>query len=144
MYRHTSKDPRFCVRILVHVRNLKITHELTDQEGHDTPSSLEAAEAAREPMSATTKGQQPQPEQPLQRLRRRAISIACAFGLAALVLFTWGQVCPNVKLLRYESRNAFLGALRRKQESADGAAAPPRPARTTTTRTTTVHPPFWL
>ena len=92
-------------------------------------------------MSATTKGQQPQ--QPLQRLRRRAISIACAFGLAAL--FTYGQVCPNVKLLRYESRNAFLGALRRKptvqQTSADGAA-PPRPARTT--RTTTVHPPFWL
>ena len=94
-------------------------------------------------MSATTKGQQPQ--QPLQRLRRRAISIACAFGLAALILFTYGQVCPNVKLLRYESRNAFLGALRRKptvqQTSADGAA-PPRPARTT--RTTTVHPPFWL
>ena len=88
------------------------------------------------------KGQQPQ--QPLQRLRRRAVSIACAFGLAALVLFTWGQVCPNVKLLRNESRNAFLGALRRKptvQHSADGAA-PPRPARTT--RTTTVHPPFWL
>ena len=78
----------------------------------------------------------------MQRLRRRAISIAIAFGLAALVLFMWGQVCPNVKLLRYESRNAFLGALRRKQESADGAAAPPRPARTT--RTTTVHPPFWL
>ena len=91
------------------------------------------------------KGQQPQ--QPLQRLRRRAVSIACAFGLAALVLFTWGQVCPNVKLLRNESRNAFLGALRRKptvqQTTADGAA-PPRPARTTTTRTTTVHPPFWL
>ena len=66
-------------------------------------------------------------------------------GLAALVLFTWGQVCPNVKLLRNESRNAFLGALRRKptvqQTTADGAA-PPRPARTT--RTTTVHPPFWL
>ena len=81
----------------------------------------------------------------LQRLRRRAISIACAFGLAALFLFTWGQVCPNVKLLRNESRNAFLGALRRKptvqQTTADGAA-PPRPARTT--RTTTVHPPFWL
>ena len=83
--------------------------------------------------------------QPLQNLRRRAISIACAFGLAALVLFTWGQVCPNIKLLRNESRNAFLGALRRKptvqQTPADGAA-PPRPARTT--RTTTVHPPFWL
>ena len=88
------------------------------------------------------KGQQPQ--QPLQRLRRRALSVAGAFGLAALVLFTWGQVCPNVKYLRYESRNAFLGALRRKptvQQTADGAA-PPRPARTT--RTTTVHPPFWL
>ena len=85
--------------------------------------------------------------QPLQRLRRRAISIAIAFGLAALFLFMWGQVCPNVKLLRNESRNAFLGALRRKptvqQTSADGAA-PPRPTRTTTTRTTTVHPPFWL
>mgnify|MGYP001308975433 CR=1 FL=1 len=98
-------------------------------------------------MSATTKGQQPQPEHPLQRLRRRALSVASAFGLAALVLFTWGQVCPNVKLLRNESRNAFLGALRRKptvqQTTADGAA-PPRPARTTTTRTTTVHPPFWL
>ena len=96
-------------------------------------------------MSATTKGQQPQPEQPLQRLRRRAISIACAFGLAALVLFTWTQICPNVKLLRYESRNAFLGALRRKptvQETTADGAAPPRPARTT--RTTTVHPPFWL
>ena len=90
---------------------------------------------------------QGQPQQPLQRLRRRSISIAIAFGLAALVLFTWGQVCPNVKLLRNESRNAFLGALRRKptvqQTTADGAA-PPRPARTTTTRTTTVHPPFWL
>ena len=95
-------------------------------------------------MSATTKGQQPQPEQPLQRLRRRALSVACAFGLAALVLFIRGQVCPNVKLLRNESRNAFLGAPRRKptvQQTADGAA-PPRPARTT--RTTTVHPPFWL
>ena len=87
---------------------------------------------------------QGQPQQPLQRLRRRALSIAIAFGLAALFLFMRGQVCPNVKLLRNESRNAFLGALRRKssvQESAD-AAAPPRPARTT--RTTTVHPPFWL
>ena len=97
-------------------------------------------------MSATTKGQQPQ-QQPLQRLRRRALSVACAFGLAALFLLLWGQVCPNVKLLRYESRNAFLGALRRKhtvqQTTADGAA-PPRPVRTTTTRTTTVHPPFWL
>ena len=94
-------------------------------------------------MSETAKqGQQPQ-QHPLQRLRRRAVSIACAFGLAALLLFLWGQVCPNVKLLRYESRNAFLGALRRKpivQET----TAPPRPARTTTTRTTTVHPPFWL
>ena len=97
------------------------------------------SEAARD----AKQGQQPQ-QQPLQRLRRRAISVACAFGLAALVLFTWAQVCPNVKLLRYESRNAFLGALRRKptvQQTADGAA-PPRPARTT--RTTTVHPPFWL
>ena len=96
---------------------------------------------------AAKDAKQGQPQQPLQRLRRRAISIAIAFGLAALVLFTWGQVCPNVKLLRNESRNAFLGALRRKpmvhQTSADGAA-PPRPARTTTTRTTTVHPPFWL
>ena len=85
--------------------------------------------------------------QPLQRLRRRAISIAIAFGLAALFLFMWGQVCPNVKLLRYESRNAFLGALRRKptvQETSADGAAPPRPAKTTTTRTTTVHPPFWL
>ena len=94
-------------------------------------------------MSAATKGQQPQ--QSLQRLRRRAISVTCAFGLAALVLFTWGQVCPNVKLLRYESRNAFLSALRRKptvQETTADGAAPPRPARTT--RTTTVHPPFWL
>ena len=78
----------------------------------------------------------------LQRLRRRAISIACAFGLAALVLFIRGQVCPNVKLLRNESRNAFLGALRRKQDTSADGAAPPRPARTT--RTTTVHPPFWL
>ena len=94
-------------------------------------------------MSATTKGQQPQPEHPLQRLRRRAISIACAFGLAALVLSLWGQVCPNVKLLRNESRNAFLGALRRKP-TVQETSAPPRPARTTTTRTTTVHPPFWL
>ena len=87
-----------------------------------------------------------QPQQPLQRLRRRALSVACAFGLAALFLFMRGQVCPNVKLLRNESRNAFLGALRRKptvQQTADGAA-PPRPAKTTTTRTTTVHPPFWL
>ena len=96
---------------------------------------------------AAKDAKQGQPPQPLQRLTRRAISIACAFGLAALVLFTWGQVCPNVKLLRNESRNAFLGALRRKptvqQTTADGAA-PPRPARTTTTRTTTVHPPFWL
>ena len=86
---------------------------------------------------------QPQ-QQPLQRLRRRALSVACA-GLAALFLFMRRQVCPNVKLLRNESRNAFLGALRRKptvqQTTADGAA-PPRPARTT--RTTTVHPPFWL
>ena len=94
---------------------------------------------------AAKDAKQGQPQQPLQRLRRRAISIAIAFGLAALVLFTWGQVCPNVKLLRNESRNAFLGALRRKptvqQTTADGAA-PPRPARTT--RTTTVHPPFWL
>lgn len=87
------------------------------------------------------KGQESQ--QPLQRLRRRAVSLACAFGLAALVLFTWGQVCPNVKLLRYESRNAFLGALRRKP-TVQETSAPPRPARTTTTRTTTVHPPFWL
>ena len=88
---------------------------------------------------------QGQPQQPLQRLRRRALSVAGAFGLAALVLFTWGQVCPNVKYLRYESRNAFLGALRRKptvQETSADGAAPPRPARTT--RTTTVHPPFWL
>ena len=82
--------------------------------------------------------------QPLQHLRRRAISIACAFGLAALFLFMWGQVCPNVKLLRNESRNAFLGALRRKQDTSADGAAPPRPARTTTTRTTTVRPPFWL
>ena len=81
--------------------------------------------------------------QPLQRLRRRALSVACAFGLAALFLL-WGQVCPNVKLLRNESRNAFLGALRRKQDTSADGAAPPRPARTTTTRTTTVHPPFWL
>ena len=85
-----------------------------------------------------------QPQQPLQRLRRRAVSIACAFGLAALVIFTYGQVCPNVKVLRYESRNAFLGALRRKQDTNADGAAPPRPAKTTTTRTTTVHPPFWL
>ena len=96
------------------------------------------SEAARD-------AKQGQPQQPLQRLRRRAVSIACAFGLAALFLFMWGQVCPNVKLLRNESRNAFLGALRRKptvqQTTADGAA-PPRPMRTT--RTTTVHPPFWL
>ena len=97
------------------------------------------SEAARD----AKQGQQPQ-QQPLQRLRRRALSVACAFGLAALFLFMRGQVCPNVKYLRYESRNAFLGALRRKptvQQTADGAA-PPRPARTT--RTTTVHPPFWL
>ena len=83
-----------------------------------------------------------QPQQPLQRLRRRALSVAGAFGLAALFLFMWGQVCPNVKLLRYESRNAFLGALRRKPTVQETSAAPPRPARTT--RTTTVHPPFWL
>ena len=99
------------------------------------------SEAARD----AKQGQQPQ--QPLQRLRRRALSVAGAFGLAALFLFMWAQICPNVKVLRYESRNAFLGALRRKptvqQTTADGAA-PPRPARTTTTRTTTVHPPFWL
>mmetsp|Transcript_15664 Transcript_15664/g.44585 ORF Transcript_15664/g.44585 Transcript_15664/m.44585 type:complete len:95 (-) Transcript_15664:207-491(-) len=82
--------------------------------------------------------------QPLQNLRRRAISVAIAFGLAALFLFMWGQVCPNVKLLRYESRNAFLGALRRKPTVQQTTAAPPRPVRTTTTRTTTVHPPFWL
>ena len=85
--------------------------------------------------------------QPLQNLRRRAVSLASAFGLAALFVFMWGQVCPNVKLLRNESRNAFLGALRRKptvQETSADGAAPPRPARTTTTRTTTVHPPFWL
>ena len=97
------------------------------------------SEAARD----AKQGQQPQ-QQPLQRLRRRALSVAGAFGLAALFLFMRGQVCPNVKYLRYESRNAFLGALRRKptvQQTADGAA-PPRPARTT--RTTTVHPPFWL
>ena len=87
---------------------------------------------------------QGQPQQPLQRLRRRAISIGIAFGLAALFLFMRGQVCPNVKLLRNESRNAFLGALRRKQDTSADGAAPPRPARTTTTRTTTVHPPFWL
>ena len=97
------------------------------------------SEAARD----AKQGQQPQ--QPLQRLRRRALSVACAFGLAALFLFMRGQVCPNVKLLRNESRNAFLSALRRKptvqQTTADGAA-PPQPARTT--RTTTVHPPFWL
>ena len=94
---------------------------------------------------AAKDAKQGQPQQPLQRLRRRALSVACAFGLAALVLFTWGQVCPNVKLLRYESRNAFLSALRRKptvQEASADGAAPPRPARTT--RTTTVHPPFWL
>ena len=95
-------------------------------------------------MSETAKdAKQGQPQQPLQRLRRRALSVACAFGLAALVLFTWGQVCPNVKLLR----NAFLGALRRKstvQETSADGAAPPRPAKATTTRTTTVHPPFWL
>ena len=99
------------------------------------------SEAARD----AKQGQQPQ-QQPLQRLRRRALSVAGAFGLAALFLFMRGQVCPNVKYLRYESRNAFLGALRRKptvqQTTADGAA-PPRPAQTTT-RTTTVHPPFWL
>ena len=98
------------------------------------------SEAARD----AKQGQQPQ-QQPLQRLSRRALSVACAFGLAALFLFMRGQVCPNVKLLRNESRNAFLSALRRKptvqQTTADGAA-PPRPARTT--RTTTVHPPFWL
>ena len=88
---------------------------------------------------------QGQPQHPLQRLRRRALSVACAFGLAALFLFMRGQVCPNVKLLRNESRNAFLGALRRKQDTSADGAAPPRPARpTTTTRTTTVHPPFWL
>ena len=92
---------------------------------------------------AAKDAKQGQPQHPLQRLRRRAVSIACAFGLAALVLFMWGQVCPNVKLLRNESRNAFLGALRRKQDT-NADAAPPRPARTTTTRTTTVHPPFWL
>ena len=96
------------------------------------------SEAARD----AKQGQQPQ--QPLQRLRRRALSVAGAFGLAALFLFMRGQVCPNVKLLRYESRNAFLGALRRKQDTSADGAAPPRPARTTTTRTTTVHPPFWL
>ena len=98
------------------------------------------SEAARD-------AKQGQPQPPLQRLRRRALSVAGAFGLADLFLFMRGQVCPNIKLLRYESRNAFLGALRRKptvqQTTADGAA-PPRPARTTTTRTTTVHPPFWL
>ena len=93
---------------------------------------------------AAKDAKQGQPQQPLQRLRRRALSVACAFGLAALVLFTWGQVCPNVKLLRNESRNAFLGALRRKQDTSADGAAPPRPAKTTTTRTTTVHPPFWL
>ena len=95
------------------------------------------SEAARD----AKQGQQPQ-QQPLQRLRRRALSVACAFGLAALFLFMRGQVCPNVKLLRNESRNAFLGALRRKQDTSADGAAPPRPARTT--RTTTVHPPFWL
>ena len=87
---------------------------------------------------------QGQPQPPLQRLRRRALSVACAFGLATLFLFMRGQVCPNVKLLRNESRNAFLGALRRKQDTSADGAAPSRPARTTTTRTTTVHPPFWL
>ena len=95
------------------------------------------SEAARD----AKQGQQPR-QQPLQRLRRRALSVACAFGLAALFLFMRGQVCPNVKLLRNESRNAFLGALRRKQDTSADGAAPPRPARTT--RTTTVHPPFWL
>ena len=95
------------------------------------------AEAARD-------AKQGQPQPPLQRLRRRALSVACAFGLATLFLFMRGQVCPNVKLLRNESRNAFLGALRRKQDTSADGAAPPRPARTTTTRTTTVHPPFWL
>ena len=95
------------------------------------------SEAARD----AKQGQQPQ-QQPLQRLRRRAISIACAFGLAALFLFMRGQVCPNVKLLRYESRNAFLGALRRKPTVQETSV--PRPASSTTTRTTTVHPPFWL
>ena len=95
---------------------------------------------------AAKDAKQGQPQPPLQRLRRRALSVACAFGLAALILF-WGQVCPNVKLLRNESRNAFLGALRRKstvQETSADGAAPPRPAKATTTRTTTVHPPFWL
>ena len=92
---------------------------------------------------AAKDAKQGQPQPPLQPLRRRALSVACAFGLAALILF-WGQVCPNVKLLRNESRNAFLGALRRKQDTSADGAAPPRPARTTTTRTTTVHPPFWL
>ena len=95
------------------------------------------SEAARD-------AKQGQPQPPLQRLRRRALSVAGAFGLAALFLFMRGQVCPNVKYLRYESRNAFLGALRRKQDTSADGAAPPRPARTTTTRTTTVHPPFWL
>ena len=113
--------------------------------GGDTPSSLQVAEAQRVIMSEPAKDAKAgQPQQPLQRLRRRALSVACAFGLAALVIFTWGQVCPNVKLLRNESRNAFLGALRRKPTVQETSAAPPRPARTTTTRTTTVHPPFWL
>ena len=95
------------------------------------------SEAARD----AKQGQQPR-QQPLQRLRRRALSVACAFGLAALFLFMRGQVCPNVKLLRNESRNAFLGALRRKPTVQETSA--PRPESSTTTRTTTVHPPFWL
>ena len=99
------------------------------------------SEAAKDAKQGQPQHAQPV-AQPLQRLRRRALSVACAFGLAALFLFMRGQVCPNVKLLRNESRNAFLGALRRKPIVQETSAAPPRPARTT--RTTTVHPPFWL
>ena len=47
------------------------------------------SEAARD----AKQGQQPQ--QPLQRLRRRALSVAGAFGLAALFLFIVGTGLPE-------------------------------------------------
>ena len=69
-------------------------------------------------MSETAKqGQQPQ-QQPLQRLRRRAISVACAFGLAAR---------PPTALRLGGALLALLGALatrQRSREERDTGSAP--------------------
>jgi hypothetical protein len=52
--------------------------------------------------------------QPRQRVKRRALCVAFAFGMACALLFMYSQLCLNVVMLRHDSQNAFLAPRRKK------------------------------